>query len=78
MQIALKLNNESMSLNEYTQWLCLIEAIQLIKAKNPTMTTYKKCAIRNYIVEKYGEIYSELEVDFSIKNLRKHRQDSMC
>jgi hypothetical protein len=63
--------NETMSRDEYTRWLCLLEGIDIVSGKmkqlgrrlqNEDVDWIKPLAFQKYITERYESMKCELEI----------------
>jgi hypothetical protein len=70
IEVKLKDKTENLSIKEYSRWLCLIEAIELVctKAKQIKVDTannidwIKPLAFQKYIEERYESMIDEIEL----------------
>lgn len=70
LEVKLKDRTEALSLETYSRWLCLIEAIDLVcnKAKqmkidtNNSMDWIKPLAFQKYIDERFESMVDEIEI----------------
>jgi len=75
-----KTNNHKLAIDEYTRWLCLIEALDIITRKashfkmdlhNKDVDWVKPLAFQKYIVERYESMIEEVIMNESINIPKK-------
>jgi len=76
-----------MSLENYTRWLCLVEAIEFINQKandskldlDKTDSWIKPLAIQKYIKQRYPSLYHDFKIeehfDFDVDNFMAERSN---